>query len=102
MPAAALRFMREVDSAAAQRLQDPIHQLHVPSLFASEIANTIWKKLRRGELSSAQAHSIVAQLPGVPVHRHADGPFVHAAFELAERFMIPSTSHWRKASPAKW
>jgi predicted nucleic acid-binding protein len=78
-------FVPEVDSDAALRLQDPAHQLHVPSLFDAEVANTIWKKLRRGELSSATANSIVAQLPSVPVPRHADGPLVKTAFELAEK-----------------
>jgi predicted nucleic acid-binding protein len=77
-------FVPEVDSDAAQRLQDPIHQLHTPSLFDVEVANTIWKKLRRGELSSATSHAIVTQLPLVPVTRHAIGPLVEAAFEFAE------------------
>ncbi|HUY87854.1 MAG TPA: type II toxin-antitoxin system VapC family toxin [Pirellulales bacterium] len=78
-------FVPEVDSDAAQRLQNPVHQLHVPSLFDVEVANTIWKKLRRGELSSATANSIVAQLPSIPVARHADAPILKAAFELAEK-----------------
>lgn len=78
-------FVPEVDSDAALRLQDPAHQLHVPFLFDVEVANTIWKKLRRGELSSAAANTIVAQLPLVPVTRHADAPLVRAAFELAEK-----------------
>ena len=78
-------FVPEVDTDAALRLQVPVHELHVPWLFDAEVANTIWKKLRRGEVSSAAANSIVAQLPSVPVPRHADGPLVTAAFELAEK-----------------
>ncbi|HWB11122.1 MAG TPA: type II toxin-antitoxin system VapC family toxin [Pirellulales bacterium] len=78
-------FVPEVDSDAALRLQNPVYQLHVPSLFDAEVANTIWKKLRRGELSSATANSIIAQLASVPVSRHVDGSLVSAAFELAEK-----------------
>lgn len=78
-------FVPEIDSDAALRLQDPAHHLHVPSLFDVEVANTIWKKLRRAELSSAAADAIVAQLPLIPVPRHSDGPLVKAAFELAEK-----------------
>lgn len=78
-------FVPEIDSHAALRLQRPTHQLHVPWLFDAEVANTIWKKLRRGEVSSAAANSIVAQLPSVPVPRHADGQLAKAAFELAEK-----------------
>jgi predicted nucleic acid-binding protein len=33
-------FVPEIDSDAALRLQDPAHQLHVPSLFDVEVANT--------------------------------------------------------------
>lgn len=75
----------EADSNLAIRLQSPAHELHAPSLFDAEIANTIWKKLRRGELTSSNASSIVAQLPSVPVVRHADRQLVTAAFVIAEQ-----------------
>lgn len=75
----------EVDSNSAVRLQDPHHELHAPSLFDAEVANTIWKKLRRGELTAPHASSIVAQLPSVPVIRHADRQVVSAAFDIAEK-----------------
>jgi predicted nucleic acid-binding protein len=78
-------FAPEVDSDLALRLQTASHRLHAPSLFDSEVANTIWKKLRRGELSSAQANAIIIQLPSVPVSRHADRPIIGAAFEIAEK-----------------
>jgi predicted nucleic acid-binding protein len=75
----------EAASDLALRLQTATHQLHVPSLFDAEVANTIWKKLRRSELSSSQANSIIIQLPSVPVSRHADRPIIGAAFEIAEK-----------------
>lgn len=75
----------EVDSNLALRLQDPSHDLHSPSLFDAEAANTIWKKLRRGELTLAKAQSIIAQLPSVPVARHADRPIIGSAFDIAEK-----------------
>lgn len=78
-------FVPEVDSALATALQDPAHQLHVPSLFDIEVANTIWKKLRRGELTSIDANAITAQLPSTPINRHADALLVKPAFEIAEK-----------------
>lgn len=75
----------EADSDLALRLQDPTHDLHAPSLFDAEVANTIWKKLRRGELSAPKANSIVLQLPSLPVSRHADRPIIGSAFEIAEK-----------------
>jgi predicted nucleic acid-binding protein len=34
-------FVPEVHSDAARRLQDPVHQLHVPTLFDVEIGNIV-------------------------------------------------------------
>lgn len=78
-------FVPEVDSDLAIALQEPGNQLHVPSLFDIEVANTIWKKLRRGELTSADAITITTQLPSTPLHRHIDGPLIKPAFEIAEQ-----------------
>jgi predicted nucleic acid-binding protein len=44
-------FVPEVHSDAAQRLQDQAYQLNVPAFFDLEVANIIWKKLLKGELT---------------------------------------------------
>jgi len=78
-------FVPEVHDADARRVQDPAHELHVPTLFDVEIGNILWKKLRRGELTRAETDSILAQLPPLPLTRHAELPLLAAALDLADR-----------------
>ena len=72
-------------ASAAVRLQSPGHQLHAPSFLDIELANVLWKKVRQGLLSRAEADVFLSQLPGLPLTRHADTPLVAAAFDLADR-----------------
>ncbi len=69
----------------AIRLQSPSHQLHAPSFLDIELANVLWKKVRQGLLSRAQADILISQLPGLPLTRHTDTLLVAAAFDLADR-----------------
>jgi predicted nucleic acid-binding protein len=50
-----------------------------------EVANILWKKIRRGELTRAEADAILAQLPLLPLTRHAEAPLLASAFDLADR-----------------
>ncbi len=76
-------FVPEVLAANALQVRRPEHILHVPTLFDVEMGNIVWKKVRRGELSNSEGAEIVAQLPGLPVERHAELPLLAAAFDLA-------------------
>jgi predicted nucleic acid-binding protein len=76
-------FVPEVYQADAQRLQNPVHELHVPTLFDVEIGNVLWKKVRRGELTRDEAMAILAQLPTLPLNRHAEAPLLDSALDLA-------------------
>jgi predicted nucleic acid-binding protein len=76
-------FVPEVHSAHAQRLQNPAHELHVPTFFDVEMVNILWKKFRRGELTQEEADDIVDQLPGLSVVLHAEAPLIRTAFDLA-------------------
>ncbi len=78
-------YIPEIHAAEAGRLRNPAYQLHVPTLFDVEIANILWKKRRRGELSWADATDILAQVAGFPLIRHPEGPLLSAAFDLADR-----------------
>lgn len=49
---------------AARRLQGPAHELHIPTFFDVEVANIIWKKVRRGEATRAEADVALALLVG--------------------------------------
>ena len=76
-------FVPEADAAFAQRLQDPAHELHIPAFFDVEVANILWKKIQRGELTRAEADAVLVQLPGLPITRHAEAPRLPQALALA-------------------
>jgi predicted nucleic acid-binding protein len=78
-------FVPETHDADTRRLQDPAHDLHVPTLFDVEIGNILWKKLRRGELTRAEADAILARLPLLPLTRHEELPLLTPAFDLADQ-----------------
>lgn len=78
-------FVPEIHQAHAQRLQDPGLTLHVPTLFDVEIGNILWKKVRRGELTRAEADAILAQALLLPLTRHPEAPLLTSAFDLADR-----------------
>lgn len=76
-------FVPEVHSAAAARLLDSEIALFAPDLLASEFGNTVWKKLRRGELSRAEADEILSAFAKVPVQTHRSADLLAPAFTLA-------------------
>src|SRR5262245_47450810 len=75
----------EIHADAALRLQDPAHELHVPTFFDVEVCNILWKKVRRGELTRAEADAALKLLSGLLVARHVDGPLVPDAFDIADK-----------------
>ena len=72
-------------SREAMRLQSPSDQLHAPSFFEIELANVLWKKVRQGFVTRAEADRLLSAVPGLPLTRHADASLVAAAFDLADR-----------------
>jgi predicted nucleic acid-binding protein len=78
-------FVPEVHADAAKRLQDPSHELHIPTFFDVEFANILWKKLGRHELTRAETDPMLARLPLLPATRHAEAPRPPAAFDLADK-----------------
>lgn len=58
-----------------------------PDLLAAELANTVWKKVRRGELDATEAGEIVdAFVSACPVALIPAGPYLRAAFDIAARY----------------
>lgn len=55
-------FVPEIHSDAARRLLSLPHQYVAPDLLFAETANVIWKKTRRGELTTADGQRLVADL----------------------------------------
>jgi predicted nucleic acid-binding protein len=79
-------FVPEVHAAEARRWRNAVDELHVPAFFFDlEIANILWKKVRRTEITRADGDLILAQLPALPLIRHPERPFLPAALDLAYR-----------------
>ena len=76
-------FVPEVHSQAALRFLDEKHDLHGPDLLYPEIANTVWKKRRRGELTVEEGRSVLDALASAPLTVHASAPLAAAAYEIA-------------------
>jgi predicted nucleic acid-binding protein len=79
-------FVPELLTADALRLRQTNWPLHAPSFLEVELANILWKKRRRDELSRADADAILAQLPLLALTRHAEGTLLAGAFNLAEQY----------------
>lgn len=73
----------EADSAIARRL--PEQPLCAPDLIYAEVANALWAKLRRRQLSPGAAEAAAARIPGLPISAVADADLAPAAFALAVR-----------------
>ncbi len=79
-------FVPEVHSAEARAWRQGPDNLHVPAFFFDlEIANVLWKKVQRAEITRADADLILGQLPSLPVTRHPEPPLLASAFDLASR-----------------
>ena len=79
-------FLPEVHAAEARQWRNGPDELHAPTFFFDlEIANILWKKVRRAEITRADADLILGQLPGLPLTRHAEPPLLTSAFDLADR-----------------
>ena len=79
-------FLPEIHAAEARQWRTGPDELHVPAFFFElEIANILWKKVQRAEITRADADLILAQLPALPLTRHAEAPLLAPAFDLADR-----------------
>jgi predicted nucleic acid-binding protein len=77
-------FVPEVYSAEARQWRSPANELHTLTVFFDiEIANIAWKKVQRAEITRLEADLILAQLPVLPLSRHAESPLLSVAFDLA-------------------
>ena len=76
-------FVPEVHSDAARRLLDAPHQYLAPDLLFPEAGNAIWEKVRRGELTMAEAQRLVADLSRVAVDTIATRGLIADACALA-------------------
>jgi len=76
-------FVPEVNSAAARRWLDAPHDYIAPDLLFPETGNTVWKKVRRGELSPDQGQRLVTDLSVISVEAIAMRGLLPDAHALA-------------------
>ena len=60
-------FVPEIHSDAARRLLTLPHEYAAPALLFAEAANTIWKKIRRKELTAEDGQRLVADIGRIAV-----------------------------------
>jgi predicted nucleic acid-binding protein len=60
---AAKWFVQETDSAAAKTVAAGADALVAPELILAEVANVLWKKIRKGSMHVRQASEVMRDLP---------------------------------------
>lgn len=76
-------FVPETLSAESRRWRRVSGARHAPSLLDTELANIVWKKVGRGDLTRSPADRILARLPQLPITRHPDASLLTPAFDIA-------------------
>ncbi len=76
-------FVPEIHSDAARRLLALPHEYFAPDLMFAEAARTVWKKIRRGEMSSADGPRLVADIARVAVESVSSRVLAEDAHALA-------------------
>lgn len=76
-------LVAEEESESANRLAAGAEDLHAPRLMASEVANTLWRKARLGEIGRDRAGVLMAALTEMPVRWNVDETLCADAVRLA-------------------
>lgn len=76
-------FVPEVNSDTARRWLDAPHDYIAPDLLFPETGNTVWKKVRRGELSLDDGQRLVTDLSSIAVEAVATRGLLPDAHALA-------------------
>jgi predicted nucleic acid-binding protein len=76
-------FVPEIHSDAARRLLVLPHEYVAPDLLFAETANTIWKKIRREELTAEEGQQLVADIAQIAVETVPCRPLAEDAHALA-------------------
>jgi predicted nucleic acid-binding protein len=76
-------FLPEIHSDAACRVLAGEHTLHAPDLIFAELGNVLWKRVRRNEMSTAEAGATIEALLSVPLHVQSSQSLILLAVEIA-------------------
>jgi predicted nucleic acid-binding protein len=79
-------FVPEIHSDAAERFLDPLYSLRAPDLIVAEVGNTLWKKVRRGELASDTAQKILSAFEKIDLELAPSAALVAPALGFATTF----------------
>lgn len=74
---------RESDSESASRLIAESGLLLAPDLLPIEVANVLWKKIRRGDMPAADLQPAIANLMALGVELQRSAPILGQAAQLA-------------------
>ena len=80
---AAKWFLQEPYSSEARLLLKANYTLLVPDLLYSEVGNSFWKRVRKGEISATEASEILTTLCGLPLAIHKTHALAPVALEIA-------------------
>lgn len=78
-------YVAEPLAAEARRVRAGPHPLHAPEFLGVEVANILWKKVRKGDITQTDADDILVALAAVPIAREPDANLTAAAFDIAVR-----------------
>lgn len=76
-------LITEEGSDTACRLLNSGDELHAPRLMASEVANTLWRKVRLGEVQLGRAGALMTAVTEMPVRWNTDETFCADALRIA-------------------
>ena len=79
-------FFEEQHSEAAERCLKRVGDLLAPDLVWVEVANVIWKRQRRGDISQEDSLGIAGQVLSLPLRTYSSSDLMADALELAIRF----------------
>jgi len=76
-------FVPEVHSELAARLLDAEFIVSAPDLIGPELGNSLWKKVRRQEITPEEAAGILKTFPSLGVEIYPSSALLSSAFEVA-------------------
>ncbi len=77
-------YVPEIYEQEAARLLQGNHVFHAPELIYPEFSNILWKKVRRGEITSAEGQRIIAAFAKKNLISHSHQPLIQSAYAGAE------------------
>ncbi len=79
-------FVPEVHAEAARSLLREDFVLSSPDLVRAEVGNVLWKKWRRGEISSEVVEGVLRDLESFTLEIETSEPLLTTAWDVARRF----------------